>query len=262
MELKVVLQFCIVVTSLQFTVVHCLPTIEMDSGLDNLIRSHNVLVNESVVEFMRRREKGPIHLGTNRQIPYYISDQFDETEQSKIKYAIERFNHLTCLEFVPLKNYYGQDFVLFRKMDSCVCSCQLGRQKGRATKLSLGACCLGDQYEKAVLHEMMHAIGFYHEQRRYDRDEWVKIHYDNIDPDLEHNFDIRELSVMDNTEKDFITSTKYDYCSIMHYWATAASKPEGSITIERKYQYPKCKMGTATTFSKYDLEKIKKRYNC
>jgi hypothetical protein len=38
------------------------------------------------------------------------------------------------------------------------------------------------------MHEMLHAIGFYHEQSRPDRDQNVKINYNNIAAGHKKNF--------------------------------------------------------------------------
>lgn len=35
---------------------------------------------------------------------------------------------------------------------------------------------------------MMHALGFGHEQNRWDRDDYVVVHEDRIDPNMINNF--------------------------------------------------------------------------
>ena len=61
----------------------------------------------------------------------------------------------------------------------------------------------------------MHAAGFYHEQSREDRDQYVKINEANIKKGLENNFQIEGMPRSD-----------YDYSSIMHYSQKAFSKNE------------------------------------
>lgn len=57
------------------------------------------------------------------------------------------------------------------------CISRIGYQ-GKRQNVILGDHCL--QSPGTVKHELMHAIGFAHEQSRTDRDEYVTIHYENI----------------------------------------------------------------------------------
>lgn len=78
---------------------------------------------------------------------------------------------------------------------------------------------------RAATHELLHAVGFWHEQSREDRDNYVTIHWENIDDDEEHNF---EQHISDGDDIGI-----YDYQSIMQYFDTAFST-NGQRTISRK----------------------------
>jgi len=73
--------------------------------------------------------------------------------------------------------------------------------------------------------KLMHALGFYHEQSRADRDKYVEIHWENIMPHGRHNFE--KAYYIDDY------GTPYDYCSIMHYPSYIFSK-NGKDTITPK----------------------------
>merc|ERR1719253_636599 len=59
-----------------------------------------------------------------------------------------------------------------------------------------------------ALHELGHSLGMAHEQARPDRDQYVTIHWDNIQSGKGHNFDLNEAAY---------DGVDYDYESLMHY---------------------------------------------
>ena len=63
------------------------------------------------------------------------------------------------------------------------CASFVGRIGG-AQRLVFGKQCkLGN-----IIHEIGHAIGFFHEMARPDRDEYVEIKWKNILPGMQHDF--------------------------------------------------------------------------
>ena len=65
--------------------------------------------------------------------------------------------------------------------------------------------------KRIIVHELGHAIGFYHEQARPDRDGYVKINYQNVKKGKENNFQKKSTSQVNSR------GVGYDYGSVMHY---------------------------------------------
>ena len=79
---------------------------------------------------------------------------------------------------------------------------------------------------------MMHAVGFWHEHSREDRDEVVTINYDRVASGRDHNF----------AKKNHLVANligKYDICSILHYRLRAFQKESIKVSIAKNIGYPK-----------------------
>lgn len=95
------------------------------------------------------------------------------------------------------------------------CCSFVGKRGNGPQAISIGKNC--DKFG-IVVHELGHAVGFWHEHTRPDRDDWVTIIRDNIMVGQEYNFN-RLTSEEVNS-----LGLKYDYDSIMHYARNTFSK--------------------------------------
>lgn len=160
-------------------------------------------------------------LWTNSTMPYIIGSGFSTAMLGQINFAIDYLNKTTNLCLIPRTNQ--SNYVKFNPSNGC--NSWVGMQGGEQI-INLDD--IGDNFGcfyDAVAHEVIHAAGFWHEQGREDRDNFVDIFWSNIDPAFQFAFD---KHVSDGQDIG-----NYDYVSIMHYGAFAFSI-NGQPTIKKK----------------------------
>ena len=133
------------------------------------------------------------------------------------------------------------------------CSSFVGRipQFYQPQGVSLGRGCV---FDSVVIHELGHAVGFYHEHTRPDRDDFVDVIYDNIRDGAESQF-FKFQPGQTNT-----LGLGYDLQSIMHYRRNTFSK-DGSDTIQAK-DPSVTSFGNSRQLSSLDIAKANALYNC
>lgn len=104
-----------------------------------------------------------------------------------------------------------------------------------------------------IVHEFLHAVGFFHMQSATERDEYVDIIWDKIQRGTENNFDAYGESYIMNY------NVEYDYGSVMHYGATAFSI-DGTDTIVPKKDLNGEIMGQRTRLSPNDIARVNRMY--
>uniref|UniRef100_A0A3P9IXZ9 Metalloendopeptidase n=1 Tax=Oryzias latipes TaxID=8090 RepID=A0A3P9IXZ9_ORYLA len=159
---------------------------------------------------------------------------------------ISIFRLKTCIDFKPRDAEVF--YISIQKLDGCYS--YIGRQVANGQVLSIGSGC---DSKAIVEHEFLHALGFFHEQSRYDRDDFVTIVWNNILK--ENNFDKAGSDISTTHE------TPYDYRSVMHYSKDAFNNGNGStiITIDPKFQNV---IGQRLEMSHYDVLELNRLYNC
>ena len=106
---------------------------------------------------------------------------------------------------------------------------------------------------RVAIHELGHAIGFYHEHTRPDRDQYISVITDNI------------IYGIENFEKARPGETNtlgygYDYASIMHYDSTTGAWSYRNPALVAKDEG--IVLGMAEELSPLDILKANRLYGC
>ncbi|XP_061678638.1 high choriolytic enzyme 1-like [Syngnathoides biaculeatus] len=177
-------------------------------------------------------------------VPYTISTSYSSRERSIIERGLNSFQSVSCIRFVPRNRQ--RDYVSIQSNNGCYS--YVGR-RGNGQPLSLDR--KGCLYHSTVQHELLHALGFNHEQCRSDRDRHIRILWENIQSGWEYAFDKMNTLNM---------NTAYDYNSVMQYhrYAFSGNNKPTMVPIPNA----NVSFGNASQMSRNDITRLNSLYKC
>ncbi|GFN81565.1 metalloendopeptidase [Plakobranchus ocellatus] len=191
----------------------------------------------------RKADQDIAKLWPNCEVFYEVDEGFTDEDVIELNAAIAEWQEYTCLRFT--ESYTETSRLQFR--NGAGCYSQLGRQL-EPQIVALAPTC---RTKGIIAHEIGHAIGWYHEHMRHDRDNYIAINFDAIPTRYQINFH-KYSEEMINTH-----GVEYDYTSLMHYGNDALP---GSITALDPFFQDK--MGQREGLSFKDIKLANIMYDC
>ena len=154
-------------------------------------------------------------------LAYYFDSNSSHTEKQKdlIRKSFGQFGDYTCVKMVEVSRSDNRFKYKLQIKSGNGCYSYVGRHFEHQ-EISLGTNC---EYATYPLHEVMHALGFWHEHQRPDRNEYVSIHRNRtflLDDQFFVAYSNKIWEIYDWNP----SGTKYDIDSITHYTSTMFSK--------------------------------------
>ncbi|XP_031561244.1 nematocyst expressed protein 6-like [Actinia tenebrosa] len=194
----------------------------------------------------------------NAIVYYKFSRNLDNDGRNRLNQAMARIERKTCIRFRRRRN--EPNYILMQyDFKKGGCKANVGFVGGQQNVYianpevfrTTGYCGV-----PSIVHELGHALGFFHEQSRPDRDNYVRIHLKNLAPQYKWaagNFDKTDRRWVDDR------GIGYDYGSLMHYGKYAFAS-RGKVVVEPLD--PKAHIGQRKGLSRKDINQLKVMYNC
>ncbi|XP_065674393.1 zinc metalloproteinase nas-4 isoform X2 [Hydra vulgaris] len=224
----------------------------MEGDIIRTDHENAIIANDTNKRNLRTYEKWGLLVAY--QLPQTIKG--DGRMQRAINEAMKELSAVSCIKFIKRKSdgssqynvdLNGQTESYLQFIQGYGCYSYVGKQGGSQV-ISIGTNC---EYKGTVMHEILHALGFYHEQSRLDRDDFIRVKFENVRSGLENNFRKYDVGQADTLGFD------YDLDSIMHYGESFFTK-NGQSTIEVLGK--KRSIGQRLALSETDKMKLNKLY--
>ncbi|XP_065079737.1 zinc metalloproteinase nas-14-like [Ochlerotatus camptorhynchus] len=154
-------------------------------------------------------------------VPYEIIGTFSSAELASIEWTFKHYADNTCVRFVP---HTTEEFYIKINNSATGCWSYVGRHLDNTynlVNLQTPSC----METGTVAHEFMHALGFYHEFSRPDRDDWITVDTGALLPQYQTTSFINANFEKKSVDQVELYGMDYSYGSVMHYskWGGAAS---------------------------------------
>lgn len=179
-------------------------------------------------------------------VPFRFNSDVSTSMRDTINQAIAHWETSTRIDLRPAT---AQDQNLIEFRDGEGCSSAIGMQGGvQFINLSDPGC----RNMGIVVHEIGHALGFFHEQSRCDRNQKIQIKFENVIPEKQHNFWQACVIGLD--------IGAYNYGSIMHYSNTAFTRNNQATIVPLASLPPGVTMGQRNGLSPGDIDAFNTLY--
>ncbi|XP_028170071.1 zinc metalloproteinase nas-14-like [Ostrinia furnacalis] len=222
-----------------------------DDLIEDLVDNYAAGDDEGRMAYIRPNSRWP----SNTVVYEFGANEFNLDQQRYIIQTINLLQERTCVRF-RVRNNNDRNFVrLTGRPTGCYASVGFHQNRGIHTlNLARSQPGWGCFNWVVIVHEWYHVLGFFHMQSTYNRYNYVRIHWENIERGMEHNFDRYGNDITSNL------GLPYEYSSCMHY-GTHFFSSNGRPTLSTTRHYGGV-LGQTHMVTGLDIWRLARHYNC
>ncbi|WKX97466.1 hypothetical protein Q1695_013266 [Nippostrongylus brasiliensis] len=237
--------------------------ISLNGQLRSVFLDGDMIINRALMRELQRLKpesrrkrwayKDNLYPGTIWEdgVPYEFDAELPQSARNSLTNAMKFWEWHTCVNFRPREN--ETEYILFTG-ENQGCFSTVGRDETQLVQpVNIGRGCY---HFGVTTHEVGHAIGLFHHQQRYDRDDYVSFEKQEVAKKYWMNFAKIPQKYLDTY------GLPYDVGSIMHYTPTEFASNVYMPSLMTKDGNLQGTMGSMDGPSFLDVLIVNRHYKC